>query len=45
VIGNLEQHLGDEFLEYRLKKLIEKGIFEVEGTMEAMRFYSIKLKN
>lgn len=45
VMGNLEQYLGDEFLEYRLKKLIEKGIFEAEGSMESMRFYSIMLNN
>ena len=44
VLGNLDQHLGDEFLEYRLKKLIEKGVFEVEGRLDAMRFYSVRLK-
>ncbi|QNB47817.1 DUF1835 domain-containing protein [Thermanaerosceptrum fracticalcis] len=45
VLGHLEQYVGDEFLEYRLKKLIEKGVFEVEGSMEAMRLYSVRLKN
>lgn len=45
VMGHLEQWVGDEFLEYRLKKLIGKGVFDVEGSLEAMRFYSVKLKN
>ena len=44
MLGHLEQYVGDGFLEYRLKKLIEKGIFQAEGSLEAMRFYSVKLK-
>lgn len=44
VLGQLKQHVGDSFLEYRLKKLIETGIFESEGSLEAMRFYSVRLK-
>lgn len=44
VLGHLDQYVGDAFLEYRLKKLIEAGIFEVEGSLEAMRFYSVRLK-
>lgn len=44
VLGRLEQYVGDEFLEYRLKKLIEKGVFEYEGDLDAMIFYSVKLK-
>ena len=43
VLGHLDQYVGDSFLEYRLKKLIEKGIFESEGSLEAMRFYSVRL--
>ncbi|MBN6187785.1 DUF1835 domain-containing protein [Aneurinibacillus sp. BA2021] len=43
VLGHLDQYVGDEFLEYRLRKLIEKGIFEVEGSLKAMRYYSVKL--
>ncbi|WP_304508046.1 DUF3658 domain-containing protein [Anaerotignum sp.] len=35
---NLEQQIGDEFLQYRLKKLINKGVFEVEGRIEAMLY-------
>lgn len=44
VLGHLEQHVGDSFLEYRLKKLIEAGVFEVEGSLKAMRYYSVRLK-
>lgn len=44
VLGHLDQYVGDGFLEYRLRELIEKGVFESEGSLEAMRFYSVKLK-
>jgi hypothetical protein len=43
VLGHLEQYVGDAFLEYRLRKLIEEGIFEYEGSLEAMRYYNVKL--
>ncbi|WP_420491750.1 DUF3658 domain-containing protein, partial [Neobacillus drentensis] len=36
-------YVGDDFLEYRLRKLIEKGTFEYKGSLEAMRSYSVKL--
>ncbi|KKI92817.1 hypothetical protein WQ54_07805 [Bacillus sp. SA1-12] len=42
VYGHIFQYIGDGFLEYRVRKLIEKGIFEYEGSLEAMRLYSIK---
>lgn len=44
VLGHLEQYVGDSFLEYRLRKLIDAGVFESEGSLEAMRFYSVRLK-
>ncbi|MGJ7922946.1 DUF1835 domain-containing protein [Neobacillus sp. LXY-4] len=44
MLGHVNQYIGDAFLEYRLKKLIEKGIFESEGSLEAMRYYSVKLR-
>ncbi|NRD78561.1 DUF1835 domain-containing protein [Bacillus sp. BRMEA1] len=44
VLGHLEQYVGDSFLEYRLRKLIEAGVFESEGSLEAMRLYSVRLK-
>lgn len=43
VLGCINQHVGDEFLQYRLKKLIEKNVFASEGSLKAMRYYSIKL--
>lgn len=44
VLGHLDQYVGDGFLENRLRKLIEAGIFDIEGSLKAMRYYSIKLK-
>ncbi|WP_102272308.1 DUF1835 domain-containing protein [Cytobacillus massiliigabonensis] len=44
VIGHLDQYMGDSFFEYRLRKLIEKGVFEMEGNLKAMRYYSVRLK-
>lgn len=44
VLGECEQHIGDSFIEYRLRKLIEKDVFEVKGSLKAMRYYSVKLK-
>ncbi|MDQ1002612.1 hypothetical protein QFZ28_003012 [Neobacillus niacini] len=44
VYGHILQYIGDGFLEYRVRKLIEKGIFEYEGSLEAMRYYGIKFK-
>lgn len=44
ILGYLDQYVGDSFLEYRIRKLIESGVFELEGSLEAMRFYGIRLK-
>ncbi|MFB1082575.1 DUF1835 domain-containing protein [Jeotgalibacillus sp. JSM ZJ347] len=44
MIGYVDQHIGDAFLEYRLKELIREGVFEYEGHPEHMRFYTIRLK-
>ncbi|MBC6973342.1 DUF1835 domain-containing protein [Bacillus sp. Xin] len=44
VLGHIEQVIGDIFLEYRLRTLIQQGVFEMEGTLKAMRYYSVKLK-
>ncbi|MBG9911587.1 hypothetical protein ABD83_09005 [Bacillus xiamenensis] len=43
VIGHLEQYIGDDFIEYRLKKLIDQGVFDMKGKRISMRYYSIKL--
>ena len=44
VYGHILQYIDDSFLEYRVRKLIEKEIFEYEGSLEAMRNYGIKFK-
>ncbi|KIL51575.1 hypothetical protein KP77_10870 [Jeotgalibacillus alimentarius] len=44
MIGEVDQHVGDSFLEYRLKELILEGVFEYKGNLENMRFYNIRLK-
>ncbi|MFJ7830667.1 DUF1835 domain-containing protein [Peribacillus sp. NPDC097284] len=44
VLGHLDQYVGDSFLECRLKKLVEQGVFETEGHLEGIRFYKIRLK-
>lgn len=43
VYGHLDQYVGDQFLEYRLRQLIQNGSFVMEGSLEAMRYYSVKL--
>ncbi|KEK22804.1 DUF1835 domain-containing protein [Bacillus gaemokensis] len=42
-LGHVEQLIGDTFLEYRLQTLIKQDVFKVEGSLKAMRFYSVKL--
>lgn len=44
VIGHTKQYNGDEWIEYRLRYLIEQGVFEYRGELHAMRFYEVKLK-
>ena len=44
VIGHLNQYVGDGFIEYRVRRLIVDGIFDMEGVPKAMRYYSIKIK-
>ncbi|MCY8922952.1 DUF1835 domain-containing protein [Bacillus atrophaeus] len=43
VLGHLEQYLGDQFIEYRVRHLIKNGTFEIKGSSRAIRNYSIKL--
>ena len=43
-LGLVEQLVGDTFLEYRLKQLIKQEVFEFEGSLDEMRFYSVKLE-
>ena len=44
VIGQLDQYIGDTFIEYRLRKLIGKAVFEAEGDWAGTAFYKIKLR-
>jgi len=44
VMGHLNQYIGDQFLEYRVRHLIVNGIFDIEGVPKAMRYYSIKVR-
>lgn len=44
VIGNINQFMGDIYIEYRLRHLILKGVFEIEGIPKGMRYYSVKLR-
>ncbi|MER2037205.1 MAG: DUF1835 domain-containing protein [Solibacillus sp.] len=44
VLGHLNQYIGDQFIEYRVRRLIVDGIFDMEGVPKAMRYYSIKMK-
>ncbi|BBP87900.1 hypothetical protein BsIDN1_15180 [Bacillus safensis] len=44
VIGHLDQCIGDDFIEYRLKTLIDQGFFfDMKGKRTSMRYYSFKL--
>lgn len=44
VYGRIDNHVGDAFLEDRLRALIYKGVFEIKGIPKGMRYYSVKLK-
>ncbi len=44
VLGNMEQYRGDDWIEYRLRCLIEQGVFDYEGDLKEMRLYQVKLK-
>jgi hypothetical protein len=45
VIGHLNEYIGDQFIKYRLRSLIEQGVFEYEGPLAGMRYYNIRLAN
>ncbi|WP_342505017.1 DUF1835 domain-containing protein [Sporosarcina sp. FSL K6-2383] len=44
VCGHMEQYRGIEWIEYRLRCLIEQGIFDYEGDLMAMRLYQVKVR-
>ncbi|WP_433750355.1 DUF1835 domain-containing protein [Falsibacillus pallidus] len=43
-IGQIEQYVGDGFYEYRVRHLIQKGVFDYKGRLEGLRNYSIRYK-
>ncbi|MCA1055688.1 DUF1835 domain-containing protein [Rossellomorea aquimaris] len=43
VIGHIDQTVGDTFIEYRLRNLIEIGALEAEGDLGSMRHYAVRL--
>ncbi|WP_050615283.1 DUF3658 domain-containing protein [Bacillus testis] len=43
VLGHIDQYIEDAFLQYRVRQLIEKGIFGLKGVPKAMRFYWVRL--
>ncbi|WP_371017204.1 DUF1835 domain-containing protein [Pseudalkalibacillus sp. JSM 102089] len=42
IIGHLDQYIGDQYIEYRLRNLILDGSLEIQGIPKAMRYYSVK---
>ena len=44
VLGILNGSVSDAFLEYRVRCLIYRGVFEIKGIPKAMRYYSVKLR-
>ncbi len=44
VYGHIDNHVGDAFLEYRLRHLLYNGVFEIKGIPKGMRYYRVKLK-
>jgi hypothetical protein len=44
VIGHLKDYIDDSFLEYRVRQLILRSVFEIKGVPKAMRFYSVRLR-
>ncbi|ANY71161.1 DUF3658 domain-containing protein [Paenibacillus ihbetae] len=43
VIGSAEIDTGDSFIEYRVRHLIKEGVLLYEGSLDAMRNYSVSL--
>lgn len=42
-LGVINQYTGDGFLAYRMKQLINAGVFEMEQTPKLPRFYRVRL--
>ncbi|MGV3463994.1 MAG: DUF1835 domain-containing protein [Heyndrickxia sp.] len=44
ILGELEEPIGDSFLEYRIRHLIYSGRLELKGIPKSMHHYSVKLR-
>ncbi|GEK31098.1 hypothetical protein KZO01_14070 [Kurthia zopfii] len=44
VIGNLEQYIGDRFIEYRIIQLALSGKLALQGVPKGMRYFKVKTK-
>ncbi|GAE37611.1 DUF1835 domain-containing protein [Halalkalibacter akibai] len=45
LLGHVAGQIGDAFLEYRIRCLVYKGVFEIKGVPKGMRYYSVRLKD
>ncbi|HBT74029.1 MAG TPA: hypothetical protein DEB37_17835 [Lysinibacillus sp.] len=43
VLGHMEQYREAEWIEYRLRQLIQQGVFSYQGELKGMLHYQIKL--
>ncbi|MEL3972751.1 DUF3658 domain-containing protein [Rossellomorea oryzaecorticis] len=43
VLGHIDQTVGDDFLEWRLRMLIGTGVLEAKGTFTSIRDYRVRL--
>ncbi|MBB2480824.1 DUF1835 domain-containing protein [Bacillus sp. APMAM] len=44
MLGELEEPIGDSFLEYRIRHLIYSGKFDLKGIPKSMHHYSVRLR-
>jgi hypothetical protein len=44
IIGHQKQQIKDMLIEWRIRRLIQKGVFTYQGSLTHMRLYKIKLK-
>ncbi|MFE8694734.1 DUF1835 domain-containing protein [Cytobacillus sp. FJAT-53684] len=44
MLGQIDDWIGDSFLEYRIRYLIYNGRLELKGVPKSMRHYSVKLR-
>lgn len=44
VLGEANQALSDSWIEYRLRTLIQAGVFSYKGKLQAMRMYQVRLE-